>query len=85
MSEYHCLVDMQSAVLFPSAKKELWSHSLDYDPINKRMVRRIPESMTKMVHVSKELVPNHLFQVPCDTLVSSESCYQNTQMLNLIR
>jgi hypothetical protein len=63
----------------------MWSHSLDYDPVNKRMVQRMAEPQQRVIHVAKELLPNHLFQVPCDTNVSSDSCYQNTRMLNLVR
>ena len=87
MSHYTCLhettLSIQTSDGFPP--RHYWNHSL----APKRNVRAVrfdtPVSRPPRVSVVTENVPAHVFQVPCDTVTSSDSCYQSTRQLNLVR
>jgi hypothetical protein len=86
MSHYTCLREVGISITttdgFPP--RRYWQHSLT-PAADVRAVRFARPPPRARAVVSSDPLPSHVFQVPCDTVTSSDSCFQSTRQLNLVR
>jgi hypothetical protein len=81
-SHYSCPRELTPIITTPSSfpPRNYWSHSM----ADRRVRYSTPEPAPR-VRIFSDPVPSHVFQVACDTVSSSESCFQSDRKLNLVR
>jgi len=81
MSHYSCLRELTLSITEPSSfpPRGYWRAASD------RRIRFSDPARPPRARLLSDPVPSHVFQVPCDTVSSSDSCFQSNRQLNLVR